>query len=880
MIRRVAVLLAASLLVGALAGAVRWSEALRQAPEWYAGAEARAVADTVLQYQLPSGGWPKNRDMTRPPAETLPKDGKSHEDITAATIDNDATTTQLRLLARVQAAQPDARYQAAIDRGLDYLLAAQYPNGGWPQFFPLIEGEGYHGHITFNDNAMINVMEVLRDVAQQRAPFAAIDSARRDRAAKAVEKGIACILRCQIKVDGRLTAWCAQHDEVNFAPAKARKYEHPSLSGLESVGIVRFLMQEESPSPEIIASVHAAVAWLQAAQLHGVREDQPKDPALPHGHDRVLVPDPNAPPLWARFYEIGTNRPIYSGRDSIIRYSLAEVEPERRGGYSWHTVAPQRLIEKEYPAWAKQWPAHAADTTEFNLDNAEQGVRKKYPDVSRPSATLPPRVLAAENLTYARPGGEILQLDVYRPDGVAPYPVVLIVHGGGWLTGSRHMERTFAKRLAARGYVAIPVSYRLGPTGRFPAALDDLKAALGWLKRNATDLALDGRPVGAIGGSAGGQLVALLGAENAAPLPVGAVVDIDGLADFTGKALLDEQVAKPSAPTRFLGGAFAERADTWRAASAIFHVSAKSAPTLFINSTAPTPTLPGRPEMRDKLRAAGVDSDIIVMPDSPHPFWLFNPWFERVLEESDKFLAKHLKSGVTPTPALHLAGDSTMANKKDPDYPERGWGQALRAFMPPSLRLVNHAVNGRSTKSFRDEGRWQTLLDQLRAGDWVLLQFGHNDEKRDDPTRYADPATDYPSNLKRFIAEVRAKGANPILATPVVRRDWAPDGSLRDTHGAYVAAVKKVAAEENVPLLDLESATRRLLLEQGPEQSKRLYLIYPPKQHPRLPEGKNDNTHFNETGARLVAKLAVEEMRRLKLPFADTLAAGQETTGR
>jgi len=219
-------------------------------------------------------------------------------------------------------------------------------------------------------------------------------------------------------------------------------------------------------------------------------------------------------------------------------------------------------------------------------------------------------------------------------------------------------------------------------------------------------------------------------------------------------------------------------------------------------------------------------------------------------------------------PTLHLAGDSTMADKPDLDFPERGWGQLLRERLGPSWRLVNHAVNGRSTKSFRTLGHWQNVLAQLQPGDWVVIQFGHNDRKKEDPTRYTDPATDFPANLRRYIAEVRERGAHPVLATPVVRRDWSAAGVLLDSHGAYLTATRAVAAEEKVPLMEMEGATRTLVTQRGPEASKKLFMLFAPGEHPRLPEGKADNTHFNEDGARLVAGLAVDEMKRLDLPVA------------
>lgn len=341
--RRLALFVAAA--AWASAAAVQWRAVLEQPAVWYGSPEARAVADNVTRYQTPVGGWPKNHDMTRPPSPGMFND----EEEAHATIDNGATYTQLRLLLLVDAAQTAPRYRAAITRGVDYLLKAQYANGGWPQYFPL--RPGYYTRITFNDDAMVGVLKLLREIARGELPSAWFAPAERERCAAAVRRGIACILRCQIVVNGVKTAWCAQHDELTFEPAPARKYEHISLSGSESVGVVRFLMGEENPSPEIIAAVEAAIAWFEAAKLTGVREDHPANPALPHKHDRILVPDPAAPPLWARFYEIGTNRPIYGGRDTVIRYNLAEVEPERRGGYRWHLDDPAVLISRDYPRW-------------------------------------------------------------------------------------------------------------------------------------------------------------------------------------------------------------------------------------------------------------------------------------------------------------------------------------------------------------------------------------------------------------------------------------------------------------------------------------------------------------------------------------------------
>ncbi|MDY7094844.1 MAG: pectinesterase family protein [Acidobacteriota bacterium] len=222
-------------------------------------------------------------------------------------------------------------------------------------------------------------------------------------------------------------------------------------------------------------------------------------------------------------------------------------------------------------------------------------------------------------------------------------------------------------------------------------------------------------------------------------------------------------------------------------------------------------------------------------------------------------------------PTVFLIGDSTLADKPDLTLPERGWGQLFRQLIRPPLRLENHAVNGRSTKSFRDEGRWDGVLEALSPGDWVILQFGHNDQKSQDPTRFTEPDGEYRTNLQRFVRETRSRGAHPILATPVVRRRFDDSGKFYDTHSDYPRVVREVAREEGVPLLELEDATRALVENAGPEGSQSLYLHFEPGEHPLLPEGLHDDTHFSELGARRVAELAAREIARLQLPLAKYL---------
>jgi PelA/Pel-15E family pectate lyase len=321
-------------------------------PDWYSTGEALRIADNLLLHQRDTGGWDKNIDMATPlSVDQTTKLAKQKKE-TDSNIDNGATYTQLSFLARVFTARPVERHREAFIKGLDYLLKAQYPNGGWPQYYPDLSG--YFKHITYNDDAMIGVMRLLRDVASKQPDYAFVDEERRVKSANAVEKGIACILKTQVVVDGKRTVWCAQHDEVTFAPAAARKYELASLSGGESVGIVRFLMSIDKPSAEVVESIKAAVAWFEKSKLTGIKWVAKKDVSKMRGVDRVVVKDSTAGPLWARFYEIQTNRPIFVGRDGIVKYDVADIEDERRNGYAWYVDGPADLLSKDYPKWLQK----------------------------------------------------------------------------------------------------------------------------------------------------------------------------------------------------------------------------------------------------------------------------------------------------------------------------------------------------------------------------------------------------------------------------------------------------------------------------------------------------------------------------------------------
>ena len=318
------------------------SKYAKQSLEWFQSEEGRRIADNVLTWQTPHGGWPKNRDTA-----SEPFDGKS-EDL-HATFDNGATTNELRFLASAFRATNEPRYQQAFRKGLSHILEAQYPNGGWPQFYPL--SKGYHRHITFNDNVMVRILELLRDVSES-SDYRFLKIEDRTKAEAAVTKGIDCILRTQIEQNGKLTVWCAQHDAKTLEPAWARAYEPPSFSGAESVGVVRFLMSVEEPTPVIIAAVEGSIKWFKSVAIHGMRLDKFTD--AEGQNDRRIVADPDADPLWARFYEIGSNRPIFLDRDSVVRDSFSEIGQERRTGYAYYGNWAAKLLADEYPRWREK----------------------------------------------------------------------------------------------------------------------------------------------------------------------------------------------------------------------------------------------------------------------------------------------------------------------------------------------------------------------------------------------------------------------------------------------------------------------------------------------------------------------------------------------
>ena len=336
----------------------RWNPVAGGARVAPAGAAAPVdtIAEKMLLYQRAIGGWPKALGEVKVSYATRLSaaaragllDSKHQND---ATIDNDATTREINYLAEAFQITHNPAYRQGVENGIRYLLKMQYASGGFPQFYP--DQSSYHGEITYNDDAMIRALTVLRQVARQQAPFAALDPVLVPLAQAAVARGIASILRTQYVSHGQPTAWAAQYDPVSLLPAKARAFELPSLSGEESVSIVRFLMDIEQPTAAEKAAIKGAVQWFEKVKMPNVALKEISAPQEPRGRDRVIVPAPGAV-LWARFYELGTNRPIYVGRDSQVHYQLTEIENERRTGYLYAGTWPAELLTKDYPAWQKR----------------------------------------------------------------------------------------------------------------------------------------------------------------------------------------------------------------------------------------------------------------------------------------------------------------------------------------------------------------------------------------------------------------------------------------------------------------------------------------------------------------------------------------------
>jgi PelA/Pel-15E family pectate lyase len=330
-----------------------WREVIFKSDDvWYQSEEAKLIADNVLIYQRDIGGWPKNLEMqNKISSSEITSLEALKKDPNGCTIDNGATVQEMIFLSKVYQFHPEEKYKFGFIRGLLYLITSQYKNGGWPQFYPL--KEGYYTHITFNDDAMVNVLNLFKEIAENKK-FNTIEIGDDlvNKVKSSLQKGIDVILKTQYKQNGVLTAWCAQHDKETLLPAKARAYELESLSGKESAKIVLFLMSIQHPSDEIKVAIQSAVEWFEKSKIEGYKLE-----TVTIGNkkqvDKILVEAMDAEPMWARFMELDNNRPFFCDRSGKKKYSIAEISLERRMGYGWYTYEPKEVLKK-YKAWKEK----------------------------------------------------------------------------------------------------------------------------------------------------------------------------------------------------------------------------------------------------------------------------------------------------------------------------------------------------------------------------------------------------------------------------------------------------------------------------------------------------------------------------------------------
>lgn len=326
--------------------------ARRSSDEFFKSEDAKLMAENVLDYQRCTGGWPKNiaihTPLSKEEHENVLKQKERRND---STTDNDATITEMTFLARIYNAQPDERYKQAFLRAVEFILSGQYENGGWPQFWPVNRGD-YQTHITYNDNSMAQIMIIIRNLRDEKPPFKSlVDEKLKKRLSAAFDKGIDCILKTQIVVNGTPTVWCQQHDRNTLMPAKARAYELPSFCSAESVTLTQLLMDIENPSDSIKRAVQGAMQWFDKTKLTGIKcimiRDENGKP------DRKVISTTDTEPIWARYYDLDECKPFFCDRDGKPKRDLSEIGQERRGGYSWYNNSATQL-QGAYNKWKKK----------------------------------------------------------------------------------------------------------------------------------------------------------------------------------------------------------------------------------------------------------------------------------------------------------------------------------------------------------------------------------------------------------------------------------------------------------------------------------------------------------------------------------------------
>jgi len=326
----------------------------------YSASEYQEIADNILLYQKSNGGWTKNYDMQAILTDEQKIAVAKSKNILNTCFDNGATYSHLKYLASVFALTKNDKYKIAFNSGIKFILSAQYDNGGWPQFYPDVSG--YRKYITYNDGAMVGVMKLLQRIVNKESDYNCIDSTMYNKVIVSFKRGIECILNTQIIEADTLLVWCQQHNNITLKPEDARAFEPASICNGESVGIVELLMSLNNPDERVIKSIKSAVKWFEDSKIYGIRVQTITAPHTEYTYrnsdeDRIIIKDPEAKPIWARYYELESHKPIFCNRDGKIVYSLDEVERERRIGYAWYVYDPQKVLDK-YPAWLEKQNVH------------------------------------------------------------------------------------------------------------------------------------------------------------------------------------------------------------------------------------------------------------------------------------------------------------------------------------------------------------------------------------------------------------------------------------------------------------------------------------------------------------------------------------------
>ena len=620
-----------------------------------------SIAEHMLIAQRVYGGWPKTLDgKTQPPnysdhwSDSFTASVLEDKNRNDGTIDNGATTREINYLLKAYRTTKNPDYLQSLKNGLSYLVVMQYDHGGFPQFFP--DTSGYRNQITYNDDAMINALQVFRTFTDTSNLDMDLGNELVDAMHEGTKKGIDCILRTQIEKEGIKTIWAAQYDPESLKPAKARIYEHPSFATKESVAIVDFLMGIQQPSDDVRNAIRSAVRFLDKIKLKAITYKRIKDPASETGYEVALGEDKFAKPLWARFYDLELEKPIFSGRDGIKRFDIFEIEVERRTHYGWYGYWPEDLLEKEYPRWHErnigrsQIGITGVRDTSYNLKAAYESVIKKEKNATLPKVSYK-SIDIAKDVVYATKNGKDLHIDVVRMKGTQEDRTALVMlHGGGWRTGDKTMHTDLAAALAKKGYVVFLVEYRLSTEALYPAPIEDIRDALRYIVRESQTYKIKGNDLVLMGFSAGGQLSALVastmkekkfGGQNISykDLPhVKAFIDMDGITAYihpdSGEGIDGKKL---SAATYWFGAPVSERPDLYHDASAPDRVEAPMPMALFIASGEKRMQA-GWEEYRQKLNDAGVYNDYLKFENAPHSFVFFEPWFTPMVEKIDTFL--------------------------------------------------------------------------------------------------------------------------------------------------------------------------------------------------------------------------------------------------